>query len=111
MGKSKLMAMPPSRALAWLVPGIIAAFALILTRMLTGPPALSLAIAVAGLIPSGIVFAWGTIKFRSYYEVKRTRHDYLTMINATLIQILALAVCAFLFVTALESYDSIMTAS
>lgn len=60
---------------------------------------MNIAIASLGLLPSIVVLAWGTIKFRNYYEVQRTRTDYLTMVNATLIQLVAfghlgISICA-----------------
>lgn len=68
-------------------------------------PGINLAVAALGLMLSVVVVAWGTIKFRSYYEVKRTRAVYLTMAYATLIQLLALAFSAFLFDQLLASID------
>lgn len=47
----------------------------------------------------------GTLKFRSYYEAQRVRSDYLTMINASLIQVLALAFSAFRLVQVLVAND------
>lgn len=101
----KLVAMTPVQALLWLIPGALAGLALLGLLAFTTYPAMNLAIAAVGLLPSLVVVCWGTIKFRSYYEVQRTRTDYLTMVNATLIQVVALAFSAFLFVQLLEAID------
>lgn len=108
MGKSKLMTMPPRVAAIWLAPGIIAVVVIFGLQMISASPVLSFGVASVGLLPSVVVVAWGTIKFRSYYEVQRTRHDYMTMVNATLIQVLALGICAYLFIQALDAYDLLM---
>lgn len=99
--------MTPVRALPWLIPGGLAGLALLGLLAYTAQPALNLAIATLGLLPSFVVVCWGTIKFRSYYEVQRTRTDYLTMLYATLIQLLALAFSAFLYVQLLGAIDLI----
>lgn len=101
------MAMTPPQALRWLIPGGLASSALLGLLALPVLPAMNMGIAILGLLPSLIVVCWGTIKFRSYYEVQRTRSDYLTMVNATLIQLLALAFSAFLFVQLLNAIDLI----
>lgn len=101
----KLLAMTPAQALLWMIPGGIAGLALLGLSAFTTHPAMNIAIASLGLLPSFVVLAWGTIKFRSYYEVQRTRTDYLTMFNATLIQLVALANSAFLFVQLLGAID------
>ena len=101
----KLMAMTPAQALLWLIPGGLAGLALLGLLAFTTHPAMNIAIAALGLLPSFVVVCWGTIKFRSYYEVQRTRTAYLTMVNATLIQLVALAFSAFLFVQLLEAID------
>ena len=101
----KLMAMTPVQALLWLIPGGLAGAALLGVLAFTTHPAMNVAIATLGLLPSFVVVCWGTIKFRSYYEVQRTRTAYLTMVNATLIQLVALAFSAFLFVQLLEAID------
>jgi hypothetical protein len=101
----KLMTMKPAQAGLWLIPGGLAGLALL--GFFTSPahPVMNMTIAALGLLPSFVVVCWGTIKFRSYYEVQRTRTDYLTMVNATLIQLVALAFSAFLFVQLLEAID------
>lgn len=103
----KAMAMTPSQALLWLIPGGFAGLALLGLSTSTLHPAMFLAIAALGLLPSAVVVGWGTIKFRSYYEVKRTRTHYLTMVHATLIQLVALAFSAFLFVQLLDAINLI----
>ncbi|GAA5226972.1 hypothetical protein [Paeniglutamicibacter antarcticus] len=106
----KVMAMTPVQALLWLIPGGLAGLALLgisVSTFSTLHPAMNLAIAALGLLPSAVVVGWGTMKFRSYYEVKRTRTNYLTMAYATLIQFVALAFSAFLFIQLLVAVDLI----
>jgi len=81
----------------WLIPGGFAGLVL--------HPRINLAVVALSLLPSAVVVVWGTIKFRSYYEAKRTRAHYLTMAYATLIQLLALAFLTFQFVQLLAAID------
>lgn len=104
----KLVQMSPKRALVWLIPGVICSALVVALQHIEAPPLLMLVVAIIGLVPSVVILAWGTLKFRSYYEVKRTRADYWTMFNATVIQVVALAPSAFLYVTALHSADLLL---
>lgn len=106
----KTMAMTPVQALLCLIPGVFAGLALLDISVSTSStlhPAMNLATAALGLLPSAVVVGWGTNKFRSYYEPKRTRTDYLTIGYATLIQLVALAFSAFLFIQLLVAGDLI----
>ncbi|WP_372699253.1 hypothetical protein [Arthrobacter sp. JSM 101049] len=100
------MRLTPRQALLALVPAALACAAVAVGAGFL-PPGVLLVLAAAGSIPAMLVVAWGTLKFRSYYEVKRSKADLLTMLYATLIQLLALAPTAYLFVTMLSSYDAL----
>ncbi|GAA1132336.1 hypothetical protein [Arthrobacter flavus] len=99
-----LVRLTPRQALMALVPAALACAAVAAGGGFL-PPGILLVLAAAGIIPAVLVVAWGTLKFRSYYEVKRSKADLLTMVYATLIQLLALAPAAYLYVTMLSSYD------
>lgn len=88
-----------------LIPGALMLICVAVLHYLGSPPALVLLVSVVGLVPSSVVCVWGTVKFRSYYEVERTRADLWIMFHATVIQLIALAVWAPLFIAALHSYD------
>lgn len=88
-----------------LIPAALMLICVAVLHHLGSPPALVLVLSVVGLVPSSVVCVWGTVKFRSYYEVDRTRADLWTMVHATVIQLMALAVWAPLFISALHSYD------
>ncbi|WP_417234382.1 hypothetical protein [Arthrobacter sp.] len=109
MGKPQLMKMSPGSALKWLIPGAVAVLVTIILSIFQGPHTvvLVLVVALAGFTPSAVVVAWGTIKFRSYYEVERTRADLKIMAYTCLLQLPAVGVCAYLFVKILEALDAI----
>jgi|GEM_PF-6275656 len=102
-----LVRLTPRQALLALVPAAPACAAVAAGAGFL-PPLVLLVLAGAGLIPAMLVVAWGHLKFRSYYEVERSKADLLTMFYATLIQLLALAASAYLFVTMLNSYDALV---
>ncbi|MFB0834350.1 hypothetical protein ACX8Z9_09130 [Arthrobacter halodurans] len=104
---SRLMAMPPMCALIVLVPSAVASAVVGMANALPLPSAFVVTVALVGLIPSTLVFAWGTMKFRSYYEIKRGKAELWAMFHCTVIQILAVACTAYLFVLLLESADSL----
>lgn len=107
MGPSKLTQMSPRRALIWLLPGGVALAAVGTLVYFDTPPLLVFGLSVAGLIPTVAMYAWGALKFRSYYEAERTRADLWTMVPSTVISLAALAIGASLFVAALHSYDAL----
>lgn len=104
LAQSKLIQMSPRHALIWLLPGGVASAAVGTMVYFDAPPLLILGLSVIGLVPTTVVYAWGLLKFRSYYEVKRSRADLLTMFHATAIQIIAMALCGVFLVAAFESY-------
>lgn len=101
----KWTVMSPIQALRWMVPGGLVSLTLLGLMAFNAHPLMILVLTILGLLPSLVVFMWGTTKFRSYYEVQRTQSDYWTMLYATLIQIAAVAVCAFLYVQMLAAID------
>jgi hypothetical protein len=96
----------PRQALTILAPAAFTGAALVIGSHFLSPTVVLVAASIA-FLPSALVVAWGTLKFRSYYEVKRTKSDLLTMVEATFIQVLALATAAYLFVRILESVDAL----
>lgn len=107
MEASRLVKMSPQRALLLLIPGATAMTIVAILNHNSLSFMLSLAISLIGLLPSVVVCLWGTLKFRSYYEVKRSKADLWVMLYATMIQVLALALSAGLFIAALYSYDGL----
>ncbi|MGL3806148.1 hypothetical protein ACSYDW_08635 [Paeniglutamicibacter sp. R2-26] len=101
----KWTVMSPVQALRWMIPGGLASLTLFGLMAFNPHPLMILVVTILGLLPSLVVFVWGTTKFRGYYEVQRTRLDYWTMLYATLIQLAAVAVSAFLYVQLLGAAD------
>lgn len=103
MGRWPVISVSPRQASVWLVPGVVA---FVITWILYKAGAASflvVTIAAAGFLPSAWIVAWGHFKFRSFYEVKRTRADLWTMFYATVIPLIALGLCMGLSILALES--------
>lgn len=103
MARWPITLMSPREALMWLVPGAIAFVVTWILYQAGAASFLVMTIAVAGFLPSAWVVAWGHFKFRSFYEVKRTRADLWTMFHATVIPLIALGLCMGLSILALES--------
>lgn len=101
----KWTVMTPVQALRWMIPGGLASLTLFGLLAFNTHPLMILVVTIVGLLLSLVVFVWGTTKFRSYYEIQRTRSDYWTMLYATLIQIAAVAVSAFLYVQLLGAAE------
>lgn len=102
-----VMQMAPRKALAWLAPGLVCSALVVGLRQFDTDPVVILLVSIIGFVPSLLIVMWGTMKFRSYYEVQRTRADHWTMLHATIIQLVAIAPSGFLLVTMFEVIDQL----